>query len=145
MKMKILTIAFITALSFSGCKDQLKDVADFSATSKAPYVELTSKAVLAVKQGATASVAIRSRENFQTAVTVTYDITGAFTASGTGTIARNTTAGTISVVIPANVVTGTATTADATITLKTATMGTQALTIGYLDPTAEKRIIRVSK
>jgi hypothetical protein len=144
MKFKLLIIAFFASMMFVACDDTPEAVADFSATTPV-YVELSSKAVLAAKQGTTVAVPIRLREGQQQDVIVSYDVTGAFTTSGTATIARNSLTGSISIAIPANVVPILSTTADAVVTLKSATMAGQSLRVGYLDPAAEKRTIRISK
>ena len=144
MKLKLIIIAFFAALTFAACDDELDPVTDFSETMPV-YVELSSKAVLAAKQGSTATLPIRLRDAQQEDVVVSYDVTGAFTASGTAVIERNSLTGNISVAIPPNVVPLLSTSVDAVVTLKSATMGGQNLRVGHLNPEGEKRIIRISK
>lgn len=144
MKFKLIIIAFFATMLFAACDDTPEAVTDFSETLPV-YVELSTKTVLAAKQGTTVSLPIRLREAQQQDVAVSYDVTGAFTTSGTATITRNSLTGSISVAIPANVVPLLSTTADAVITLKSATMGSQTLRIGHLSAAGEKRTIRISK
>lgn len=144
MKFKLIIIAFFASMMFVACDDTQDPVADFSDT-RPVYVELTSKTVLAVKEGATATLPIRLREGQQQDVIVSYDVTGAITQSGTATIARNSLTGNITVSIPAGVVPLGSTTADAVVTLKSATMGGNPITVGFLNSTGEKRTIRISR
>ena len=150
MKFKLIIIAFFASMMFVACDDTQEPVADFSDT-KPVYVELTTKstttapAILAVKEGATATLQIRLREGQQQDVVVGYEVTGAFTKTGSATIARNSLTGNISLTIPTNVVPLNATTADAVLTLKSATMGGQNVTVGFPTAAGEKRTIRISR
>lgn len=89
MKHKLVLLAlFATCLSFTACEED-KDSYDFSESMPA-YVEIKSKTALTVEEGATATVTFQSREAFQQAKTLTYEIAGAYNATGTVVLPRNT-------------------------------------------------------
>lgn len=144
MKLKLIIFLIIGAASFSSCNDKFDDVTDFSS-SLSPYIEFSSKAGVTAKEGVNTNVAVRLKESFQQAVVANYEITGAGAKTGSITIPRGALTANIVLNFPAGTVPSSATTSTATITLKSATAGIEALTIGFAGTTQTARTITIGK
>ncbi|RIJ36707.1 hypothetical protein D1627_12775 [Pontibacter oryzae] len=127
-----------TMFSFSSCEKDM-DTYDFSNSMPA-YVEIKSKANIEVEEEKTASITFQSREFFQQDKTLKYEVTGAFTKSGTVTLARNTNSITLNLPVPANVVPAGQTSATATLTLVEA----DGLSVGRKGSDKEKVVLQIT-
>lgn len=136
----------LSILTIASCeKDYAGDSYDFS-NSVAPYVELASKSTLSVKEGVASNIAVQVRTAFQEDVTVGYQITGGYTASGNITLPRNTR----SVNFALNVPVGTVPVADATATavfkiVSVTRPSGGAIIVGRTGADLEKRTLTIKK
>lgn len=141
--MKKLLFFFFSVFFLQACiKDDVgMEKIDLSNTLP-PYVELSSTAAKTVKQGASTTVTFQMRTGLQQKVTIHYDVTGAVNMPGqTLVLDKEKTTGTVTINIPANVITPPATSATATLTLKRAVKedGTE-LTIGSKNTPATQKV-----
>ncbi len=123
----ILILVALAALSMACDPEPFEDPnLDFSNTYPA-YVRFVDDDPLAAKitetDGATVTVDIEIPVQVYPDTEVTYEVTGAFTASGTGTVEAGLVEGTISFNVPASALAVGDSLGEATITLVSATNG----------------------
>ena len=109
------------------------------------YAEISSKAAKTAIEGTAVEITLRTREAFQEAITLNWEVTGAFTATGTATIPKGATSVSVPVTIPSGVVPADQNSALATFTLTGAKRGDVDLRIGISDPEKEKVMIKAIK
>lgn len=140
---KLLPVVLFSLLLFSGCKKYNEQTFDFS-TSASPYLALKTYTAQTVSQGSTLSFTVVVRTAIQEPVTVTYQINGDFSLSGTYTLPRNTVEGTATVVIPAGTVPSGSSGVAGTFKLITATSANTKITVGRITPDSEKFSVTVT-
>ncbi len=114
--------ACLLLASFSSCDEFEDERLDFSNSFPA-FVEFTSSSDLEVNEDTTISVAIRIPPTIYQEVLVNYEVSGAFSATGSGTIPSGVLNGAVSLTIPTGVIPDGAESAEAIITLTGADNG----------------------
>jgi hypothetical protein len=140
----LLTLLLISGILLGSCKKYEEEKPDFSK-SQPPYVTLKSTAAKTVKQGAALKFNVLVRTALQEDVTVSYDISGGFTKTGTFIVPRNTTDAPISIDIPAGTVPSGGVSLSGTFKILSATRPGGSLTVGRIDPAKEKFTVKVTE
>ena len=140
---KLLTMVLFSVILCSGCKKYNEQTSDFS-TSAPAYIALKTYTAKTVVQGNALSFTVVVRTAIQELLTVTYQITGDFSLSGTYTLPRNTLEGTVFVVIPAGTVPVGSSGVTGTLKLITATSANTKITVGRITPDSEKFSVTVT-
>lgn len=138
MKNLSIIIVALLLLGISSCSKKYAGDSFDTSTSLPPYVEFTSKAAKTVQQGQSITVPVQMKTALTEDVTVTYQITGISpTKTGTIVIPRNTVKATATITIPTGIVAAPGTSVAAQLKLVSAVRGTEALRVGYKDPSSE--------
>lgn len=143
--LKYFVFSFVI-LALASCeKDYPGDSYDFSA-SVAPFVELAAKTTATVKQGANHTSVVQIRTAFQEDLTVGYQITGDYTASGTVVLPRNSRTVNLVIAIPAGLVVDPAVSISSVLKIVSATRASgEPVIIGRLGADLEKRNLTITK
>lgn len=141
MKTKIFILSICAVLFGTvGCQNDIEDTYDFS-NSIPQYVEIKSKKDIVINETSKAKIEIQSRESFQEDTDISYEVTGAFTKTGSAVLKRGTTSVAIEIEVPAGTVPVDATSATATFSLKSAKRGSVDLTVGRYG--SEKEVVKL--
>ena len=137
------------ALAFAGvtsCEKSYSSGDDYNISPVVSgYVELASKDTIHCNEGVDIDPAIQVRTARQEDITVNYEISGAFTHTGTFILKRNAMTATATIAIPAGIIPTGSTTALATLKLTSVNANKYNLVIGQLTPETEVVPIRIDK
>ncbi|MFY0252546.1 hypothetical protein ACDQ55_01195 [Chitinophaga sp. 30R24] len=131
------------AIGFASCKKSYSSGDDYNfSNTVSSYVELSSKKDVNVKQGASFSVGVQVRTAKQQDITITYELGGGLSNTGSIVLPRNLLTTTTTVSIPANSVPAGVDTLKATLKLSSVGPNKYNLVIGQISPASE--VIKVN-
>ena len=145
-KYSFLAAAMLAFAGMTSCEKSHSPGDDYNISPVIPgYVELASKDTIHCGEGVNITPAIQVRTAKQEDITVNYEISGAFTHSGTILLKRNDMTAKATIAIPANIIPAGSASAVATLKLVSANANKYNLVIGQLSPESETVPISIEK